>query len=200
MTAILNSIAFDEDTKQALLKISASNGNEEYEGTQRTIDFLYDLGNEAQLLSGLPAGEYTMVIKADLTVCQKADLYLYNIAENIIYPLPSTNLEKIVQSMLAYSESYIELEMAYENSAQDDAAQEKYEEDSCALSALRTGDLKAALSAHITTEQPRFFHELLQGLQLLVQDYAQNLLEFTAQGKSLHNDFGGDAPATRMLQ
>lgn len=180
MTAQLTAIFFENETEEALLKISAANGPEELEKAKTIIDMLTDLGDSATEIAGQPDGTYALVLKADLVTCQVVYPYLMNMEDKTAVALPEISLEKIAQSSIFYREDYLEAGYRFEASTQDDAAEEQYETDCRAISSLRAQSVQDIMSPYVTNS-PRFFNELVLALDLLAVDYAENLMAATPE-------------------
>ncbi len=198
MSAILNSIAFEKSTEDTLLKIMEANSPQEHQMTLDLLDVMADLGESAVEVAGVPDGEYMLVIQADLT--QSKDMTLFLCSDNLedTITLGNISLEVIAQSALFYREDFNKAQDKFEDSAQDDTAEEEYENDLRKISALRSSAFASALAPYVT-DSPEFFHELLQAFDLLSVDYAENLLAVMPQEQLTAADVVGAPPPRRTL-
>lgn len=197
MSAILNAIVFDEDTQETLIKIMSINSAQELEMTMTMIDLLADLDNVAIEITGLPDGDYALVVQADLAKNKDILLHLYNTDTQAIIALGAVNTDVIAHSALFYRESFTKAQDDFDASRQDDAAEEQYENDLRAISALRSHDFKEILAPYII-DQPEFFYELQQALDLLTIDYIKNLLAIQPHENLTVYDTGASAPPRRV--
>lgn len=198
MTALLNSILFAEDTKDTLIKIMTANGAQDREMTLALIDTLADLGSSAVKVNGVPTGEYALVLESDLGKSTEIALHLYNTDTHEATALGIVNIDAVAHSGIFYREDFSKAQETFEASAQDNNAEEQFEDDCRKISALRASDFKAALAPYITDE-PEFFHELLQALDLLTIDYTENLLALLPDEQFTASELGTTTPPRRVL-
>lgn len=170
MSALLRSFAFDEPTT-AYLQKALQKRKEEAFGQMMFNAYQFE-DHEAAPLQGLPDGDYTLVIGADLENDTMAHLSLMNAETQEIVKKVEFDLNPIIQSAIMYSDEYSQA-WGFDSDDEDEqqAATQSIEE----VEKIRYACLTDLLAPYVQTH-PVLQGELLEALDFLTGYYIEDRL------------------------
>ncbi|QQG37115.1 MAG: hypothetical protein HYS17_04960 [Micavibrio aeruginosavorus] len=170
MPALLRSFAFDEPTT-AYLQKALEKRKEEAFGQMMFNAYQFE-DEEAAPLQGLPDGDYTLLIGADLENDTTARLILMNAETQQVIKKVDFDLSPVIQSAILYRDEYSQ---AWGFDSEDEGEQQTAEQNIEEIEKIRYACLTDILAPYAQSH-PALQGELLEALDFLTGYYIEDRL------------------------